>query len=222
MHTNSRIDVALTTAAAAGIGFFVVVVALLPLAQVGSYNIVRQAISEMAIGNAGWLLNMAFCVMGAGTVCLAVALRRSTGTARVAPILLCVAGALDVVSGTFHAVRYDQPMTTAAGIHMAAGIATFVLTIISMFSMVQPFSRHAQWARFARPTLVWACISAAAFIFLGPGLLGMSHFGLTQRAMALTFMSWLLVTTVLAHRIAAAQTLTSSNASPRPQAEPAA
>jgi hypothetical membrane protein len=200
MDTRSISTRTLATVAAGGVGFFILVVALLPLVEPG-YDLNRQAISELALGPGGWLLNVAFCVMGGATALLGLVLRRMTG-ARVASILLTIAGALDVVSGFVHAVRYDAAITTAAVVHMIAGIATFILIIVAIFAMVRPFQRSPGWQRFARPTLVWASVSAAAFVLLGPGLLGQTHFGLQQRGMAVTFLSWMVTTALLGRRIA--------------------
>ena len=88
----------------------------------------------------------------------------------------------------------------AAVIHMVAGILTFVIVILAIFAMAQPFSRNQAWRRFSKPTLVWACISAAAFLGLNPGIMGDSHFGVFQRVMAVTFLSWMLATAFLAFR----------------------
>jgi hypothetical membrane protein len=202
MSAPARSNRTLAALAGAGLSFFIVVVALLPLAQIGHYDIVRQAISELALGSGGWLLNVAFCVMGAGVVALSVMLRRTTRRAVAGPVLLAVAGMLDLVSAIFHAVRYDAPATTAGTVHMIAGIVTFLCTIIAMFAMVRAFRRHPAWQPFARPTLAWACLSAAAFIVLGPGLMGEAHFGVQQRAMAACFMSWMVTTSVIGGRLA--------------------
>lgn len=190
----------LATLAAGGIGFFILTAALLPLVEPG-YDLNRQAISELALGPWGWLLNVGFCVMGGAVAILAVVLRRTTG-ATVAPIFLTITGGLDVVSGFVHAVRYDAPITTAAIVHMVAGIASFILMIAAIFAMVRAFRRSSAWQHFARPTLIWAWLSAAAFVLLGPGLLGDAHFGLQQRGMAVTFLSWMVTTALIARRAA--------------------
>jgi hypothetical protein len=183
-----------------GICIFVGAVASLPFVQAGHYNIVRQAMSELALGSGGWLLNTGFCTMGVGTIFIALILRRTTG-ARVAPCVLALAGVLDFVSAAFHAVRFDQAMTTEASVHMIAGIATFIATIVAMFATVQPFSKTEAWRGMSKPTLAWGCVSTAAFLLLGPGgPLGLTHFGVGQRLMALTFTSWLVTVAALASR----------------------
>jgi hypothetical membrane protein len=203
----------LATFAAAGVGFFVLVAALLPLVEPG-YDLTRQAISELALGPGGWLLDLAFCLMGAAWVALAIVFRRTTG-ATAAPVLLTIAASLDVVSAFVHADRFDAAvMTTPGTVHVIAGISTFVLVIASIFAMVRPFGRNAGWQRFSRPTLIWACICAAAFVLLGPGILGQAHFGLQQRGMAVTFLSWLITAAIRARR--APDAVAASTTRPQP------
>ena len=187
------------TAAFACLCFFVAVVATLPWLQPG-YDIVSQAISETALGRLGWLQDVAFCVLGVGTVSLALVLRRTTPS-RVGPALLVVAGLLDVVSALFHTTLPGQPRTTASYVHQGAGMATFVLTIVSIFVMARAFRRTTAWAGFARPSLVWGCVSALCFVVLGPK--NFPHdFGITQRTMAASFISWMLVAAWRARRVA--------------------
>lgn len=199
MQSASVSNRSLATFAAIGVSYFVLAAALLPLVQPG-YDISRQAISELALGPAGWLLDVGFCIMAGAWVALAIVLRRTTD-ATLAPALLTIAAGLNVVSAFVHAVRFDAPMTTAGTVHMAAGIATFILVIGSIFAIVRPFQRTASWRRFAHPTLIWACVCLAAFILLGPGVLGQAHFGLQQRGMAVTFLSWLITTALLSRRV---------------------
>jgi hypothetical protein len=209
----------LATFAAEATGLFVLTAALLPLVEPG-YDLNHQAISELALGPGGWLLNLAWCVMAGGWIALAFVFRRTTD-ARLTPVLLTIAAILNVVSAFVHADRYDvASMTTSGMVHTIAGITTFILVIVSVFAMVRPFRRSASWRRFARPTLVWACICALAFVVLGPGLLGMAHFGLQQRGMAVTFLSWLIRAALLARGLpdggpitaTRIETLTTSNA----------
>ncbi len=179
------------------ITFFVIVVITLPFVQQPGYDIVSQAISETALGRLGWLQDLAFCVLGVGALCLAYVLRRTTRTAVVGPLLLAVAGTLDFISAAFHTTLAGQPRTTASYIHQGAGMLTFALTILAIFATWRAFRRTPAWQPFARPTLVWACISAVCFIALGPNNFP-DQFGITQRLMAASFISWMLVTSARA------------------------
>jgi hypothetical protein len=194
----------LAGAALAAISFFIAASVILPIVQGHQYHAVRQTISEMVLGPWGWLQTTAFCVLGVGTIALAAILRLSTERAVVAPVLLTVAGCLDFVSAAFHTVRMGDPGTTASTIHNTAGISTFLITYAVMFAAVRPFRRSAAWRGFARPTLVWACAGVAGFVAFAPPSVGQDHFGIGQRLMAASFLSWMLTTAALGRRAGAA------------------
>ncbi|MGN6160358.1 MAG: DUF998 domain-containing protein [Marmoricola sp.] len=175
---------------ALAVTFFVGTSVALPIVQRGHYDVPSQTISELALGSWGWLQNLAFCILGAGTLFLAVQVRRVLG-ARVAPRLLAVAAVLDVVSSIFHAVRMGDPQTTASIVHTAAGISTFFLSYAAMFALVRPLRANPRMSGFATPTLVWAVVSVLAFLTCAPPVVGQAHFGIGQRIMAATFMTWI-------------------------------
>ncbi len=84
-------------------------------------------------------------------------------------------------------------------IQQFAGIITFVLVVIAMFSSVRHFRRHQRWAGFAIPTLVWSVAAFVAF-FLIPAL-GNASFGLAQRIFVATWLSWMITTAIRERRI---------------------
>lgn len=198
MTPRSGTGRALGLVAVACLIFFVAVVASLPLAQRGHYHLVSQTISELALGRWGWLMNVAFVVLGVGTAALALALRTVVPAATWTSRLLLAAAPFDVVSALFHAVLMGHPMTGRAIVHVGAGITTWLLTIAAMFCAVRPFRRSVRWQAFARPTLLWAWTSAGCMLVLGPNVVGQDHFGLGQRATAATFTLWMLATGVRA------------------------
>jgi Protein of unknown function (DUF998) len=201
MHRLSVITRSLAAAAFVGLATFPVVVVILNLVHGARYHPLRQAMSELALGRAGWLMAIAFSAMGAGTLLLAVVLRRTTGS-RIAPVLLAIAGLLDFVSASIHTDPSNAATTTTHGtIHNAAGIATFGLVVLAMFISARTFRRDAAWRRFARPTLVWAVCAVGTF-FLIPAL-GDGRFGLAQRIFVAAWLSWLLAAASYARRLPA-------------------
>ena len=84
--------------------------------------------SELALGRAGSLMAIAFCAMAVGTLALAAVLRETTD-ARVAPVLLTVAGLLTLVSAFVHADGPNASTTTHGIIHQASGVLTFLLLV---------------------------------------------------------------------------------------------
>ncbi len=177
---------------------FPVVVVLLNLVQVSDYSARSQAMSELALGRGGGLMFVAFTLIGAGTLMLALLLHRELPRAKVAPAALVVAGVLDVTSAIFHTNRTGTPATMTSDIHQAAGIATFVLVVIAMFSTIRHFRRDPRWAAFAPRTLAWSIAALVAF-FLIPAL-GNASLGLAQRIFVATWLSWMIATSIRARR----------------------
>jgi cytochrome b561 len=175
--------------AAALIAVFPLIVLVLHGVQAGDYHPLSQAVSELALGRDGWLMAIAFCSLGTGTLFLAAMLRRLDTRPRVAPWLIGVSGALSYVSAFVHA---DGPhgATTHGQIHQAAGIVTFVLMISGMFALVRSFRRDPRFRGLATPTLHWAVTAVGGF-FLIP-LSGAAYFGVAQRIFLAIIQSWAL------------------------------
>lgn len=179
----------LARAAVALICVFPLVVLILHGVQAGRYHPLSQAVSELALGRGGWLMAIAFCSLGTGTLFLAAMLRRLDAPPRVAPWLIGVSGLLSYVSAFVHA---DGPhgTTTHGQIHQAAGIVTFVLMISGMFALVRAFRRDERFSALATPTLVWAFAAVGGF-FLIP-ISGSAYFGVAQRVFLAIILSWAL------------------------------
>ena len=177
----------LARTAAALITVFPLIVVVLHGVQVGRYHPLSQAVSELALGRDGWLMAIAFCSLGTGTLFLAALLRRLDTPPRVAPWLIGASGVLSYVSASVHA---DGPhgTTTHGQIHQVVGIVTFVLMISGMFALVRPFRRDLRFRSLAVPTLVWA-IAAVGGFFLIP-LSGAAYFGVAQRIFLTIILSW--------------------------------
>ncbi|HZR94085.1 MAG TPA: DUF998 domain-containing protein [Gaiellaceae bacterium] len=176
------------------ISVFPLLVLILHGVQAGHYHPLSQAVSELALGRDGWLMAIAFCSLGTGTLFLAAMFRRLDTPARVAPYLIAASGLLSYVSAFVHA---DGPhgSTTHGQIHQAVGIVTFVLMISGMFALVRPFRRDRRFHGLATPTLVWVFAAVGGF-FLIP-LSGAAYFGVAQRIFLGIVLSWAL--TVATH-----------------------
>jgi uncharacterized membrane protein YfcA len=195
MPTSTR---SLATAATCSLVVFPVTVVLLNLVQASDYSPRSQAMSELALGRGGGLMFVAFTLMGAGTMMLALLLHREIPQAKVAPAALFIAAVLDVTSAIFHTNRTGTPATTTSDIHQGAGIATFVLVITAMSSTIRHFRHDQRWTGYATPTLIWS-IAAIVTFFLIPAL-GNASFGLAQRIFVATWLSWMITTTIRAQR----------------------
>jgi small-conductance mechanosensitive channel len=186
-------------AAFACITAFPLIVIVLHGVQAGEYHPLSQAVSELALGRAGWLMAVAFCALGTGTLLLAAVLRTVSPRPRVAPVLIATSGLLSYASAFVHADG-PGPSTTHGQIHQGLGVATFILLISGMFALVRPLRRDDGWRPMATPTLVWA-VTAVATFFLIP-LSGSAYFGLAQRIFLTVILTWALTTTLFAGRSA--------------------
>jgi uncharacterized protein DUF998 len=183
----------LARAAVALISVFPLIVAALHGVQAGRYHPLSQAVSELALGRDGWLMTIAFCSLGTGTIFLAAMLQRLDAPPRIAPYLIAVSGVLSYVSAFVHA---DGPhgSTTHGQIHQTVGIVTFLLMITGMFALVRPFGRDRRFRSLATPTLVWALAAVGGF-FLIP-LSGTAYFGVAQRIFLTIILSWALTISI--------------------------
>jgi hypothetical protein len=190
----------LATAACACVAVFPAVVVSLNLIQHVSYDPKVQAISELALGQGGALMVVAFLSLGSGIALLAHLLGRTCARGRVIRWMLYVAAVLaGPMSAFFHTDLTGQPATTHGTIHNDAGLAAFLIILISMYAASRLFRRETLWRGFAAPTLVWA-IAATGSFFLIPAL--PAQFGLAQRVFVATFLSWLLAASAYARRVA--------------------
>lgn len=200
MSLSTR-TIALTSAACLAV--FPIVVVVLNLVQGSDYSARLQAMSELALGRGGGLMFVAFVLMGAGMLALAVVMRRELPKARVAFLALAIAAALDVVSAFVHANRTGKPATTMSDIHQVAGILTFVLAVIAMLATIRHLRRSPRWSRYAVPTICWSVASIVTF-FLIP-VLGDANFGAAQRIFVAVWLSWMITTALVAYRITGRQ-----------------
>jgi hypothetical protein len=168
---------------------FPLIAAVLHAVQSGRYHPLSEAVSELALGQDGWLMAIAFCSLGTGTLLLAVMLRRLDEPPRVGPCLIAASGLLSYVSAFVHA---DGPnaSTTHGQVHQIVGVVTFVLMIAGMFALVRPFRRDRRFRSLATPTLVWAFTAVGGFLLIP--ISGAAYFGVAQRVFLAILLGWAL------------------------------
>lgn len=196
---SARSNIRLAKAAVVAVISFPVLVLILTVIQHRSYNTMTEAVSELALGRAGWLMAVAFCCLASGSLLVALVIRRTVRGARVGPLLLAAASALTFVSAFVHADPSAATRTTTHGqIHILAGIATFVLIISAMFALVRVLRRDEHWHSFGRATLVWAVVAVLAFLSIPT--MDAAYFGLAQRIFLGVLLSWCLAAAIYAQR----------------------
>jgi hypothetical protein len=165
-----------------------VVVVVLQAVQSPQYHPGSQAISELALGRAGWLMAVAFCSLAVGTAAL-TRLVWSLTRSRVAAWLLAISAALTALSAFVHADGEHVHGTTLHGaIHQIAGVLTFAGTLVAMFLVARRLRRDPAWRTLGHVTLAMAVAGVAAF-FLVP-VLGNAHFGVAQRLLVGVLIAW--------------------------------
>lgn len=213
MTSSALSNRSLANAALAGFATFPLIVVALHVVQRGHYHALSQAVSELALGRAGWLMWIAFCSAGTGLLCLALLHRRLVQRSLAAPILLSLAGLLACVSAVFHA---DPENATTASlhdqIHQTASLIAFVSVILAMFVSSRRFHLDPRWQRLARPTLIWAICSLATLLVI-PNLPD-SLFGVGQRIFIATWLSWTIAVSAYARTLATRADITAIAAEP--------
>lgn len=189
----------LALAALGAISAFPVLVVLLNLIQHDRYNAAGEAMSNLALGRAGWIMTVAFCSLAVGSLLLAATIRRSVQGAVVAPLLLTIVGLLTFVSAAFQTDPDGAPATLHGQIHMAAGITTFVVLILTIAAGAAAFHRSPAWRSFRNLSAAWAVVAFGTF-FLVPTL-DAAHFGVAQRIFVGTCLAWMLATAWRASRM---------------------
>jgi hypothetical protein len=184
--------------------------------QRDTYDPAREAMSNLALGRAGWLMTMAFLSLGTGLLLVAVLVRRLAAGTVVGPVLLVASACTTILSAVFQTDADGAPSTLHGTIHIALGLGSFVLVIASMAACGVAYLRSDWRRRLGIASAAWAVAELGAVIltFVLPN----SLFGVGQRAILGVAISWLLTTCVIAFRDArdaAPRTLPSGALSPR-------
>ncbi len=186
----------LGTIGIAGAAYFVVTVVVLHFIQT-DLDPIEILISKYGLGRFGWLMILAFLVVGVGTLALALGLRRSLAPGkRVATLAVLMAltglgflnygGLHHIVSGLLEADHEAE-----ATIHDLSGLLLFLTIIIGAFILRGVFARDARWQGLAAAALWFALgllVTFSLFFFLPEEVTGVA-----QRVFVAVIMSWLAV-----------------------------
>lgn len=155
-------------------------------------------ISEYALGQLGWLVTLAFFVVGVGTLALALGLHTSLEPGeRVATsvFLMATAGISFIVLGIFKIDPLLEDGTTGytpAGItHLVAGLVLFLSLIVGALMLRGVFGSDARWRGLEPAALRFAMgmLVAPVVMFAVP----LGAVGLAQRALVAIMVTWLAV-----------------------------
>ena len=178
----------LGTIGIAGVVYFVVTVVVLHFVQ-SDLDPLEITMSEYALGQSGWLMTVAFLVVGVGTLALALGLRRSLAPGRrvaTSVVLMGLAGVGFLGSGIVEAAPEAE-----ATIHDLVGLMLFLAIIVGAFVLRGVFARDARWQGLARAALWFALGLLVTFLLFF--VLPEQVTGLAQRVFVAVMMSWLAV-----------------------------
>jgi hypothetical protein len=184
-------------AALAIVGQLVLLASALLLPIWSQYGLIRDNISELALGRFGFVQTAAFVIAGVGTLGLAFAIRQLTKGSwgsRVGSLLIAVYGAGAILSAVFPTDRIDSPtdmssLSATGAIHIAVAIASFLSVIVGMFVLTRTFARERGWGSFWRLSVFFPAGSLALIIVQQEGPL----IGLLQRALVIVVSAWLIL-----------------------------
>jgi len=178
------------------------------LPAVSEYHLVGDNISELAIGQYGFLQTLAFVISGLGVLALAYAIHRLTAGIRgslLGSVFIAIYGLGALVVAIFPTDRIDSKadvwsQSTTGWIHSITAFVAYLSVITGMLILTWTFARDARW----RSLVVGSALLAGAALALlfvqteGPWI------GLMQRLLITAISGWLIVVALRARTIAAA------------------
>jgi hypothetical protein len=184
-------------AALAIVGQLILLTSALLLPIWSEYGLIRDNISELALGRFGFVQTAAFVIAGLGTLGLAYAIRTLTHGARGSPVgslLIAVYGAGAILSAVFPTDRIDRQadmasLSATGAIHIAVAILSFVSVIVGMFVLTRTFAREHSWRSFWPLSAFFPGGALALIIVQQEGPL----IGLLQRLLVAVISVWLIL-----------------------------
>lgn len=171
---------------------------LLPL--VSEYTIVGDNISELVLGQYGFVQTFAFLISGVGIIGLAYAIRRLTVGAwgpLTGALLIGVYGVGALLVALFPTDRIDTSadlltQSTTGMIHSLVALVSFVCVVAGMVVLAWTFSRAAHW----RAITPWAALLATGSVSLLLGQIvtpSSPWVGLLQRMLVTLIAGWVIL-----------------------------
>jgi hypothetical membrane protein len=163
------------------------------------YDPAQRTISELAVGRYGGIQVSAFCVLGVGLLALQHGLwrrLRATLLSRSGLVLLALCAVATFVAAAFPTdLKGSIAHTVSGDIHAWTASVGYGCLVVGALLLSIHFRHDEYWRSYHRPSLALALVGMAASIAMA--LTTHTDFiGLTQRAMALPLLLWVLLTAV--------------------------
>jgi hypothetical protein len=192
----------------AGVGQLVLLASAWLLPAISEYHLVGDNISELAIGQYGFVQTLAFVTSGLGVLALAYGIHRLTAGIRgslLGSVFIAIYGVGALVVAIFPTDRIDSKadvwtQSTTGWIHSITAFVAYLSVITGMLVLTWTFARDMRW----RSLVVGSALLAGAALALlfvqseGPWV------GLMQRLMITAISGWLILVALRVRSIAAA------------------
>ena len=175
-----------------GIGWFVVAVLALHVIE-PDFSVVDNFISDYALGDYGWLMQLAFFGAGIGTIAIALGLRKTLAPGKrvtAAVVSFAVAGIGFFVAIFKTDAKGVTDLTTAGILHGLGSIVIFFALIVAAWMVRGVFKRDPTWEPFAK-TQMWFAIVYTVTMIVTFATPEDGPVGLTQRIFVPVMMAWL-------------------------------
>ena len=184
------------------------------LPAISEYHLVGDNISELAIGQYGFLQTLAFVISGLGVLALAYAIHRLTAGIRgslLGSVFIGIYGVGALVVAIFPSDRIDSKadvwtQSTTGWIHSITAFVAYLSVITGMLVLTWTFARDMHW----RSLVVGSALLAGAALALlfvqseGPWV------GLMQRLTITAISGWLILVALRVRSVAAASQIVPS------------
>lgn len=184
------------------------------LPAVSEYHLVGDNISELAIGQYGFVQTLAFVISGLGVLALAYGIHRVTAGIRgslLGSVFIGIYGVGALVVAIFPSDRIDSKadvwtQSTTGWIHSITAFVAYLSVITGMLVLTWTFARDMHW----RSLVVGSALLAGAALALlfvqseGPWV------GLMQRLMITAISGWLILVALRVRSVAAASQIVPS------------
>lgn len=173
---------------------------LLPF--VSEFDLVSDHISELVLGNYGFVQTIAFLASGVSVLALVYLLRgrlvRNAFTS-VGLWLLALYGVGAILAGLFPTDRIDGPvdpttLSTVGLVHSLVSLVSFLAVLVGMFSLTWAFSLTAGWRRLT----VWSALLAGSALPMFLSQEQQFRVGLYQRALVTFVALWIIMVAIKA------------------------
>jgi hypothetical protein len=193
LERHTKTQVVLGTIGLIGAGGWVLSVVLLHFIK-SDLDPIDTYVSDYAIGDNGWLMSLAFLMVGVGTLAIAVGLRAALAPGKrvvASWVLTAIAGVGFLLAGLFTGDPTGaEDLTTRGTIHVLGALLVFPTMVLGAFFLRGVFRRDARWSDFASK-IRWVPWVLLACFLVSFGTSEDGPLGLTQRLFAFVIMAWL-------------------------------